>query len=90
MIQHKSQIEQIAIKFLEFIAAEPEIALNFFTVTGLQPQNLRNCMNEEFMRGIIHYLMEDENLLLKFSKNMNIKLNIITNLYAFLMSEHEL
>lgn len=91
MIQHNITIEQISFKFLEFIACDDELASNFFMNTGLQPQNLRNELEDkDFYNGIMQYLMEDEKLLLQFCDYANINPMQMANLYAFLTKQYEI
>lgn len=61
--------EEIAIKALGFLAAEPERLGRFLSVTGLGPQNLRGAARQPaFLAQILAYLGSDEALLMTFAE----------------------
>ncbi len=55
---------------LGFIAAEPERLADFLATTGLTPASVRTAAADAgFDRGLLSYLMSDENLLLLFAQS---------------------
>lgn len=85
MLYDNIELDQIILKFLEFISQNPEAATNFFSITGLQPLDLREYYGDyNFSVGIINYLASDEELLQNFCNNFDIKPEYISNIYAIL------
>jgi hypothetical protein len=62
--------EAIAIGALSFLAGDPERLGRFLAVTGLGPDTLRAAAAETgFLAQVLHYLAQDEALLLAFAAN---------------------
>jgi hypothetical protein len=65
-----SDAQAIAIEALSFLAGDPERLGRFLAVTGLGPENLRAAAaGPGFLAQVLHYLAQDEALLLAFAAN---------------------
>lgn len=61
--------ENIAIRGLNFLAAEPERLGRFLSLTGLGPHNLREAARQPaFLAQIMAYICADEALLVTFAQ----------------------
>ena len=64
---NREQAEVIGLKILQFIVGDGERAMRFLSVSGMAPEDLRLAAgNEDFLSGLIDYLLECEPLLLEF------------------------
>ncbi|GEM_PF-6487470 len=90
MLHNNIELEHITLKFLQFISQNAEAATSFFSITGLQPSNLRECCNEySFFTGVINYLLSDDKLLQDFCNDSNTKPELILNIYNTLSNHNE-
>jgi Protein of unknown function (DUF3572) len=65
-----AEAQSIAIEALGFLAGDPERLGRFLAVTGLGPDNLRAAAKQpDFLAQVLHYLAQDESLLLAFAAN---------------------
>jgi hypothetical protein len=64
----------LAQQALAFLATEPSRVARFLTVTGLDPEMVRQRVGDrDFLAGVLQFLREDESLLLVFAAEMAIK-----------------
>jgi hypothetical protein len=62
------ECETIAIRVLQFIAADPEALSRFMVLTGLEAGQLRAAAGEPgFLSGVLSYIAGDEALLQAFA-----------------------
>jgi Protein of unknown function (DUF3572) len=62
------EAQEIAIKALAFLAGDSERLGRFLAITGLGPENLRAASAQKgFLGQVLHYLSQDESLLLAFA-----------------------
>ena len=62
--------ETIAIRALQFIAADGERLARFLSITGIGPETLRQAAAEPgFLAQVLEFVGEDESLLLAFAAN---------------------
>jgi hypothetical protein len=60
--------EEVAVKALGFLAAEPDRLSRFLDVSGLGPHNLRAAAADPgFLLAVLDYLLADEPLLCAFA-----------------------
>ena len=60
--------EDIAIRALGFIAADPELLPRFLAITGIEPQAIRQAASEPgFLAGVLQFVLAHEPTLMKFS-----------------------
>jgi len=69
--------EYIAIKAIEYFAANPESLGSFLAHAGVGPGDLKSAMTDpktssEFLGGVLDYMMMDEKMLLNFAETMGI------------------
>ena len=66
--------EVIAIDALAFIAADDDMLSRFVTLTGLDPSTVRSELQKPaFLHGGMHFLVEDERLLVAFAASAGLK-----------------
>jgi Protein of unknown function (DUF3572) len=62
------EAQDIAIEALTFMAGDPDRLGRFLAITGLGPENLRAAAAQKgFLGQILHYIAQDESLLLAFA-----------------------
>jgi Protein of unknown function (DUF3572) len=62
------EAQDIAINALGFLAGDPDRLGRFLAITGLGPENLRAAAAQKgFLGQVLHYVAQDESLLLAFS-----------------------
>ena len=62
-----SDAETLALRALAYLAADSEILARFLTISGLEPDNLRQRLTDpELLGGVIEFLLSDENLCAEF------------------------
>jgi hypothetical protein len=62
------EAQDVAIEALTFMAGDPDRLGRFLAITGLGPENLRAAAAQKgFLGQILHYIAEDEKLLLAFA-----------------------
>ncbi len=65
---HTDRAESIGVSALLFLASDTERLVQFLTLTGLDPTDLRAEAREPHMlAAVLEYLLQDESLLLVFS-----------------------
>ncbi len=80
--------QDIAIDVLGFLANDPEKLGRFLAVTGLGPENLRAAAAQTgFLAQVLHYLVQDEALLLTFASNSGIRPERVANAHHTLARE---
>ena len=78
-------VEEIIAKALTFLAHDPEIFSIFLDLTGLNPDEIRNQVNQHsFQSAIFEYLLADESLLLAFCSNCALEPASIQPVYEVL------
>ena len=69
----RQHAELLAIRALEFLAADRGRLDRFLTASGIAPQQLRSAAAEpEFLAGILDHLGAEEGLLLAFAEHAGI------------------
>jgi len=64
----------IALKFLTYLASDPEQLGRFMALTGISPQDLRQGIQDPaFQAGALDFALSDESLLLAFAANAGLK-----------------
>ncbi|MGA1801411.1 DUF3572 domain-containing protein [Rhizobium sp. HT1-10] len=59
--------QEIAIAVLGWLASEPDMFGRFLAITGMEPSQLRNAVNEpSFLGGLLDFLMNHEPSLMAF------------------------
>ena len=65
--------ETVAIETLDFLAEEPERLGRFLSLTGINPESLRDAANEpNFLLGVLDYVASDDLLLQEFATQRGI------------------
>jgi hypothetical protein len=65
--------EMLAIQALAFIAEAPERMAAFLTVTGIEPEAIRDAAREaHFLAGVLEHMLGDESLLIAFAERADI------------------
>jgi len=66
--------ERLAISALGYLAADPDHLERFLSLSGLDPSSLRDAAaSPDFLAGVLDFMLEDENLLLAFAADQNIR-----------------
>ncbi|WP_068313923.1 DUF3572 domain-containing protein [Polycladidibacter hongkongensis] len=66
--------QEIAVGALAFLARNPEHLGRFLSLAGIGPAEIREAAQEpEFLAGVLEFFMEDEQLLLAYTQNANIR-----------------
>ena len=61
--------ETVAIQALSFLAGKPEELSHFLSLSGLDPNELRQlAADQTFLGGVLDFLLQDEALLLVFAE----------------------
>lgn len=69
-----SSANEIAIDALTFLAADMERLGRFLALTGIDPQTIRLAAREPgFLAGVLDHVLGDENLLLAFAAEANVR-----------------
>ena len=64
----------LAASALAFLAADPERLNRFLSLTGLGPHNLRDAAEDPAFHGsVLEYMLADEELLLRFAADSDLK-----------------
>jgi hypothetical protein len=59
--------QETAIKVLGWLASEPDMFGRFLALTGVEPAQVRNAMNDPgFLSGMLDFLMNHEPTLMEF------------------------
>jgi len=70
----RSAAEAVAVDALAFIANDDDLLSNFIAATGIDPASIRSALQkEDFLRGVMQYLVEDESLLTAFAASADLK-----------------
>jgi hypothetical protein len=68
------QAQTIALNILTFLVSEPERAEAFLRATGMEPNEIRErASDRQFLAGIVDYILSDEQLLISFANDQEIK-----------------
>ncbi len=61
---------ELAVEALLFIAAEASRLARFLNLSGYRPEDIRaQASSDEFLAGVLDFLLEDESLLLVFASH---------------------
>tara|TARA_R110002110_G_scaffold228424_1_gene443815 strand:+ start:147 stop:425 length:279 start_codon:yes stop_codon:yes gene_type:complete len=64
--------ETVALNVLNFLADDEERLQRFMTLSGMEPQTLKdNASDPVFLAGILDYLLQDETLVYMFADAYN-------------------
>ena len=70
---NRQDAEAIAFAGLSMLAAEPERMMRFFSLSGLDPANIRELARlPAFQAAVLAHIRGDESLLLAFAANQGI------------------
>jgi len=65
----REEAENIAVKALGFIAADPELLPRFLAITGIDVQSIRKAAAEPgFLAGVLQFILAHEPTLLRFAE----------------------
>jgi Protein of unknown function (DUF3572) len=79
----------LAIEALQFIAQDPERLGRFLSLSGIEPQSIREAAREPgFLLGVIEHLLGDESLLLAFANQNEIDPGDLRRARDVLASQH--
>lgn len=74
----RDEAENLALRALGFLAAEPARIEPFLALTGLGPGTLRDAARQPaFLSAVLDHLCGDESLLLEFAGNLSLNPEIV-------------
>jgi hypothetical protein len=66
--------EEIAVAALGFIAADPALLTRFLSITGIEPQAIRDAAGEPgFLAGVLQFVIAHEPTLIAFAESADIE-----------------
>jgi hypothetical protein len=69
----RDEAEAIAIQALAFLASEPTRLAHFLNLTGTQPADIRQRVNDPtFLQAILEHVIAEESILLVFAAGMSV------------------
>jgi uncharacterized protein DUF3572 len=81
----RNAAEQVAIRALEYLAADGERLGRFLALSGLGPQTIRTAARDrQFLAGILEYVTGDERLLVAFAATIEIPPEHVVGAHAIL------
>jgi Protein of unknown function (DUF3572) len=86
-----AEAQDIAIEALGFLAGDPDRLGRFLAITGLGPENLRAAAaQKDFLGQVLHYVAQDESLLLAFAGQAGLLPTRVTSAHHALIGDpHE-
>lgn len=68
------QAQAIALQALTFLADDPTRMAHFLSVSGLNPDDLRQALTQpDFQAGVLTHIVSDEQLLLVFTSSQGLQ-----------------
>jgi hypothetical protein len=74
----REQSQSIALNILIFLVSDPDRAEAFLRITGMDADDVRaGASSEQFLAGVVDYLLSDEQLLVTFAAEQEINPEVI-------------
>ena len=71
--QKREDAEELAIRALGFVAADPELLPRFLAISGIEAGSIRQAAREPgFLAGVLHFIVAHEPTLMRFSEETGI------------------
>jgi uncharacterized protein DUF3572 len=72
--QDRESAEEIAVAALGFVAADPAQLTRFLSITGIEPQAIREAAREPgFLAGVLQFIIAHEPTLIAFAESAGIE-----------------